>query len=294
MKKKTLILVLLQLCILLTGCQCEHDWMEADCITAKTCSQCGETEGEPLGHEWYYATCTKAKTCAHCNEIKGEALGHTPGDWLESTDIITCDQTRRQLCTVCNELLEMKHTKLTTFSENGIFIFSPEEFLKRFEYFAKLSFPDFQYEVCPSGHQSMGDTLFANIYVDGTDSEPYLLTFCDVTTSPLTQEDFQTPGVWCIGLGKCALIDTSETHTPFPLDLTKAFYLACDPIFSDSDYDLQQGMYLVSCLNWIDYGDQPGYNEINSLLYEFGHYIYDFNGQYVEIETINAYAANWL
>ena len=34
----------------LTACGHTHTWEEATCTTPKTCSTCGETEGEPLGH----------------------------------------------------------------------------------------------------------------------------------------------------------------------------------------------------------------------------------------------------
>ena len=55
---------------------CEHDWSDATCTAPKTCSICGETEGEALGHSWNNATCTEPKTCSVCGETEGEALGH--------------------------------------------------------------------------------------------------------------------------------------------------------------------------------------------------------------------------
>jgi len=55
---------------------CVHNWVDADCDTPKTCSVCGETEGEALGHDWVYATCTEPDTCNRCGETQGEALGH--------------------------------------------------------------------------------------------------------------------------------------------------------------------------------------------------------------------------
>jgi len=55
---------------------CEHNWSNATCTTAKTCTLCNETEGSALGHDWLAATCTTAKTCALCNETDGAALGH--------------------------------------------------------------------------------------------------------------------------------------------------------------------------------------------------------------------------
>lgn len=83
MKHKLSVLLLVLACLLVfTGCQCEHEWVEANCTTAKTCSLCGEVEGTPLGHTWAAATCETAKTCETCGETEGEALGHS---WEEAT-----------------------------------------------------------------------------------------------------------------------------------------------------------------------------------------------------------------
>lgn len=46
MKKKMLLVAFLAACLtVLAGCSCEHVWVEADCVNAKTCSECQETEG---------------------------------------------------------------------------------------------------------------------------------------------------------------------------------------------------------------------------------------------------------
>lgn len=84
MKKRILLTVLALVCMLaLTACGCKHEtWIEADCVTAKTCAACGETEGEPLGHSWVEATCEEAKTCSVCALTEGEALGHA---WVDAT-----------------------------------------------------------------------------------------------------------------------------------------------------------------------------------------------------------------
>ena len=82
MKKKTIALVVAILCMcLLTGCQCQHEWLPADCTTPKICSLCNETEGEPAGHNWEDATCTAPKTCTICRSTEGERLPHT---WIEA------------------------------------------------------------------------------------------------------------------------------------------------------------------------------------------------------------------
>lgn len=94
--KKTLLtaVMMLVLLLLLAGCGCEHEWVEADCVTPKTCSLCGETEGAPLGHTWAAADCTTAKTCEVCDETEGEALGHT---WEDATCVLP------KKCATCHE-----------------------------------------------------------------------------------------------------------------------------------------------------------------------------------------------
>lgn len=94
MKQKLLICLLtLSLVLVMAGCGCEHVWTEADCVNPNTCSECGETEGAPLGHTWKAATCTDAKTCEICGATEGEAKGHS---WVEATctDAKTCSECK--------------------------------------------------------------------------------------------------------------------------------------------------------------------------------------------------------
>lgn len=58
----------------LSGCGHEHTWTEATCEVPKTCSECGETEGEMLEHVWVEATYTEPKTCSVCNITEGTSL----------------------------------------------------------------------------------------------------------------------------------------------------------------------------------------------------------------------------
>lgn len=85
----------LTICFMLTGCGHEHTWMEATCTVPKTCSECGETEGEALGHTWVEATCAEPKTCSVCGETEGETLAHT---WIDAT----CAEAKH--CSVCGEI----------------------------------------------------------------------------------------------------------------------------------------------------------------------------------------------
>lgn len=48
-----------------------HKWVDATCTEPKTCSECGATEGDPLGHDWKDATATEPKTCSRCGATEG-------------------------------------------------------------------------------------------------------------------------------------------------------------------------------------------------------------------------------
>ena len=98
MKKKSMFVLaalVLSAVLLLAGCGCQHEWVEADCVTAKTCSLCQKVEGEALGHSWVEASCEAPKTCSVCGETQGEALGH---DWQD----VTCDTP--QTCKTCGSV----------------------------------------------------------------------------------------------------------------------------------------------------------------------------------------------
>ena len=91
-KQLTLLLLVVFAALLLTACGCEHEWMDADCLHPKTCSQCYKTEGNPTGHTWAAATCTAPKTCTDCGAITGDVLNHT---WEEA------DCENPKTCSVC-------------------------------------------------------------------------------------------------------------------------------------------------------------------------------------------------
>lgn len=91
------------------GEKLNHVWVEATCTVPKTCSDCGETEGVPLEHSWKDSTCTRPKTCSNCNLTEGEARGHNSGEW----EVIYKPENglpgaKRIACTVCDEVLEMQ------------------------------------------------------------------------------------------------------------------------------------------------------------------------------------------
>ena len=94
MRKYALLCALVMALVLtLTGCGCDHEWYAATCKAPKTCSLCGETQGEALPHTWQDADCTSAKICTACDTLDGEALGHS---WQDAT----C--TDPKTCTRCH------------------------------------------------------------------------------------------------------------------------------------------------------------------------------------------------
>jgi len=101
MRKNIFVCVLVMaLVLILAGCSCKHEWTEATCVAPKTCSLCGETEGEALGHTWQDATCAAPKTCSVCQATEGELGGHV---WIDAT----C--TSPKTCSIC----QFKDDKVT-------------------------------------------------------------------------------------------------------------------------------------------------------------------------------------
>ena len=76
----------------------EHSWREATCTEPKTCSECGETEGEALGHQWDEGT------------VVQEATFESTG--VKSFKCLSCGETR-------NEILPQKEAEITSVSCGG-------------------------------------------------------------------------------------------------------------------------------------------------------------------------------
>lgn len=95
MKRYLRLLPVVLLALALCACGCKHEtWNEANCETPKTCANCGEIEGAPLGHTWLPAACETARICENCGKTNGEALGHS---WAEA------DCETAKTCTVCGK-----------------------------------------------------------------------------------------------------------------------------------------------------------------------------------------------
>ncbi len=76
-----------------------HSWTEATCTESRTCQECGETEGDPLGHTWTKATMQTPRTCESCGITTGFAMAprtvisagyaHTVGLRVDGTVVAT-------------------------------------------------------------------------------------------------------------------------------------------------------------------------------------------------------------
>lgn len=87
------------LCVLLSGCGCEHEWAEAGCTVPKTCIQCGETEGEALSH------------------VQSEPV-------YSNVDVLAVTADYAVFCERCGEMLESGQTAATRFHDGSKFLFS--------------------------------------------------------------------------------------------------------------------------------------------------------------------------
>ena len=104
-----------------TNSECEHEWLDATCISPKTCAKCSKTEGGVTSdHNYTEATCEAPMTCRDCGIVFGRALGHkyTPATCYAPKTCSTCNDvvgypvhdytaatcTEPQICTKCNSV----------------------------------------------------------------------------------------------------------------------------------------------------------------------------------------------
>lgn len=102
MRRIFLLLSALSFCVVLVACGHSHTWSTATCEEPMTCSECGETNGEPMGHMWKEATCESAKTCVICEKTDGEVIGHK---WKDAT----CTTSKTCLVCAATEGTELGH-----------------------------------------------------------------------------------------------------------------------------------------------------------------------------------------
>ena len=70
--------------------ECEHNWVDADCDTPKTCSKCGATNGKELGHKYNGQVC---RTCGNIYYSKGLKFTANGDGTYSVVGIGTCTDT---------------------------------------------------------------------------------------------------------------------------------------------------------------------------------------------------------
>lgn len=196
MKKHVSLIIYLLICLsTLAGCSCKHTWIDANCVTARTCSVCNMTEGEPLGH--------------------------SPGQWQETADPIAAVVSRVQHCTVCNAVTAEETVPLNTMRQNELFVFTPNEFMERLKTIADQHIDNFSYEFIP------GNGLMAYLYSNEKQS---ILQFFRRDTTLLAMDETDIAVVWCVSLIAIGEADADLRHCLFMacdplLDKETAYHL---------------------------------------------------------------------
>ena len=133
MKKFCVAALTAVLCLSLAACgECEHQWQEADCENPKTCSLCGETEGNALGHDWQGGDCQNPQVCARCGK-EGKVLDtHQEGEWEKTTiDAENFLQNYEKKCVICGKSLDVKTEPISMLHDGESFLMDAAAFAER-------------------------------------------------------------------------------------------------------------------------------------------------------------------
>lgn len=248
MKRKITLLMAMVLCLgMLAGCGCKHEWEAATCERAEMCSLCGETRGEALEHEWEEATCQQAQICRLCGKTRGDSLAHTPGEWIETEDPAAGTVHREALCSLCGAVVGAEETAMTTLIRDGLFLFTPEQFLQRVTAIAAQLGTDVTFT------PAKGEGL---VYSGMTGESQVLIQFFPMDNAPLSPEATE---VWCVSYTGLGQMDAA---------FRQAVFMACDPaLTADEAFRLDVDL-MVLAMNALSQEELFGYYVQNELLYE--------------------------
>ena len=169
-----------------------------------------------------------------------------------------------------------------------MFTLSPREFMDRLSALLKPIYPNFRYFV------NTEDTLTVGLHLEGVASTEHLLNFFSDPQTPLTRDSFDTPGFWCVSLGRGINVSSDTSFQYLEPNLYKVFCQAADPALTEKDMNTLSLISLVTLMNWIDFGEHFGYHEQNGLFYEFNYYCLPQEDLRCDVSTVLIYASNWM
>ena len=86
----------------MAACSCQHEWQDATCTSPKTCTKCGETEGETASHQPgkqtvadvdpAHLSMTLETSCAQCGEVLESATSATGVAPVGSVFAVSADE----------------------------------------------------------------------------------------------------------------------------------------------------------------------------------------------------------
>ena len=234
----SLCLIAAMLCFL-TGCGCQHEWQEADCLNPKTCIKCGKTEGEALGHDWKEADCFNPRTCTRCGETEGEALGHKPGaPESVAQDLIHATNTVKTVCTVCGEVISEETETMETLYEDGKFLLNGSEFCQRFD----LIYRGIGDNIWYTQRGALGDADVCFIMQDDSNQQPIMcaaMLFSNENGEVILKDQMDTGNVAEI---TCMCIP--QVRGAAREDMILGILRTCDPALDDET--------VISCFDEIN------------------------------------------
>lgn len=225
-----LVVVVLGVAFVLFGTHtiCFHNWIDANCVEPKHCTNCGQTEGEknPDAHSWVSATCAEAKHCTLCGLSIGEP-NQNSHVWVD----LDGGQTGAKYCKYCGKTVGSDNTpddvegnpsklpqneNAATEKEGDPFSLSPEKFKERFESISGLSMSD----------TSNGELISYVSYLESNDTSPVMLSFSDKNGNTLGSnfkfDSFCTP---------CPILVVPTSSS----EMCAYLVMACDPSVSYED-----------------------------------------------------------
>ena len=89
-----------------------------------------------IKHDYIPATCTQPMMCKYCGKTTGVIKGHEEGNWVITKEASYSEYGEEVCCCIeCDEVLEIKYFDLSTYIEDDKFIFTPNEFTDKLNYY---------------------------------------------------------------------------------------------------------------------------------------------------------------